>query len=93
MGELGGVDSPARIYSPLVGAEATCWPGADARLPLRPDWEYAVLALAGEPESTGWPSPPDRCCTSGSAGPSSRCAPPAPPGCCSSAASPSPSTW
>ena len=27
--------------------------GADARLPLRPDWEYAVLALAGEAEVDG----------------------------------------
>lgn len=53
MGELGGSASPARIYSPLVGAEAVLAPGADARLPLRPDWEYAALTLVGELEVDG----------------------------------------
>lgn len=48
MGELSGYASPARVYSPLVGAEAALEPGADARVPLRPEWEYAVLTLAGE---------------------------------------------
>jgi redox-sensitive bicupin YhaK (pirin superfamily) len=47
MGEIGGHAAPARIYSPLLGAEATMAAGASARLPLDPDWEYAVLALAG----------------------------------------------
>jgi quercetin 2,3-dioxygenase len=45
MGSLAGVTSPARCYTPLVGAEITVT--ADARLPLRPDFEYAVLALDG----------------------------------------------
>jgi redox-sensitive bicupin YhaK (pirin superfamily) len=53
MGELAGQASPARIYSPLVGAEAMLVAGADARVPLQPDWEYATLALAGEPEVDG----------------------------------------
>jgi redox-sensitive bicupin YhaK (pirin superfamily) len=53
MGELGGYASPARVYSPLVGAEAVLAPGADTRLPLRPDWEYAALTLAGEAEVDG----------------------------------------
>jgi quercetin 2,3-dioxygenase len=47
MGELAGLVSPARCYTPLVGAEITLAAGADARLPLRPDFEYAVLALDG----------------------------------------------
>jgi len=45
MGTLSGATSPARCYTPLVGAEITLT--ADARLPLRPDFEYAVLALDG----------------------------------------------
>jgi redox-sensitive bicupin YhaK (pirin superfamily) len=47
MGSLDGSTSPARLYSPLVGAEAVLAPGADTRLPLQPEFEYAVLALSG----------------------------------------------
>jgi quercetin 2,3-dioxygenase len=53
MGEIAGQVSPARIYSPLVGAEAALAPGADLLLPLQPGWEYAVLALAGTAEVDG----------------------------------------
>jgi quercetin 2,3-dioxygenase len=53
MGELEGQRSPARVYSPLVGAEAVLAAGADVRLPLRREWEYAALALAGETEVDG----------------------------------------
>lgn len=53
MGELAGAASPAGVYSPLVGAEARLQPGADSRLPLRSDWEYAALALAGEIDVDG----------------------------------------
>ena len=47
MGELAGAVSPARCFTPLVGAELTLAAGTDATLPLRPDFEYAVLALDG----------------------------------------------
>jgi redox-sensitive bicupin YhaK (pirin superfamily) len=47
MGELAGAVSPARCFTPLVGAEVTLAAGSDARLPLRPDFEYAVLTLDG----------------------------------------------
>jgi redox-sensitive bicupin YhaK (pirin superfamily) len=47
MGELGGTVSPADVYSPLVGAEVVLEPGADTRVPLNPEWEYATLALEG----------------------------------------------
>ena len=46
------------MYSPLVGAEVTLEPDADTRLPLRPDWEHAVLALDGEADVDGVPLPP-----------------------------------
>jgi redox-sensitive bicupin YhaK (pirin superfamily) len=58
MGELAGVTSPARTYSPLVGAEATLAAGTDTRLPLIPDFEYAVLAVSGAVEVDGVPLTP-----------------------------------
>jgi redox-sensitive bicupin YhaK (pirin superfamily) len=53
MGEMGGGLSPAQVYSPLVGADAVLEAGADTRLPLRPDWEYAALALSGTVDVDG----------------------------------------
>jgi quercetin 2,3-dioxygenase len=53
MGELAGAASPARCYTPLVGAEITLAAGTDSRLPLKPDFEYAVLALDGAPRVDG----------------------------------------
>ena len=47
MGELADAASPARAYSPLVGAEAVLGAGSSIELPLRPDFEYAALTLAG----------------------------------------------
>ncbi|HEY9378442.1 MAG TPA: pirin family protein, partial [Jiangellaceae bacterium] len=47
MGSLDGSTSAAQVYSPLVGAEAKLAAGADTRLPLRPEFEYAVLTLSG----------------------------------------------
>jgi quercetin 2,3-dioxygenase len=58
MGELAGTASPARIYSPLVGAELALDPGTDAGLPLRPDFEYGVLVLAGTVTVDGVPLEP-----------------------------------
>ena len=55
MGDLGGVASPARVYSPLVGAEVHVQAGAGGRLPLQPDWEYAALALSGVVSVDGLP--------------------------------------
>ena len=53
MGELDGVASPATVYTPLVGAQVRLDAAADARLPLRPDFEYAALTLTGEAEVDG----------------------------------------
>ncbi|MEV4709135.1 pirin family protein [Actinoplanes sp. NPDC049316] len=58
MGELAGATSPARCHTPLVGAEITLAAGSDARLPLRPGFEYAVLALDGEAAVAGTPVKP-----------------------------------
>jgi len=47
MGELAGAVSPARCHTPLLGAELTLAAGSRATVPLRPDFEYAVLVLDG----------------------------------------------
>lgn len=47
IGELAGAVSPAPAHTPLLGAEVTLPSGTDSALPLRPDFEYAVLALDG----------------------------------------------
>jgi redox-sensitive bicupin YhaK (pirin superfamily) len=53
MGEIDGAASPARLYSPLVAADIGLSRGAAGRLPLRPDFEYAVLGLAGAAQVDG----------------------------------------
>ncbi|WP_248963428.1 pirin family protein [Sphaerisporangium perillae] len=52
-GELAGRTSPARIHTPLVGAELAFDEAAGFSIPLRPDFEYAVMALTGAVEADG----------------------------------------
>lgn len=58
MGELGGSASPATAHSPIVGAEILFEAGADIRLPLETDFEYAVLTLSGSAVVDGVPLAP-----------------------------------
>lgn len=51
MGTLGPVASPATVHTPIVGAELRLPPGARVRIPLRPDWEYAVYGMTGTAEA------------------------------------------
>jgi redox-sensitive bicupin YhaK (pirin superfamily) len=53
MGELDGAVSPGTAYTPIAGADLTLAEGTHARLPLQPDFEYAVLAMSGEAEADG----------------------------------------
>ncbi|MFE1186669.1 MULTISPECIES: pirin family protein [Streptomyces] len=55
LGELDGAASPGTAYTPIVGADLTLTAGAEARLPLDPDFEYAVLSMSGEAEIDGVP--------------------------------------
>ncbi|MDX3129418.1 pirin family protein [Streptomyces europaeiscabiei] len=55
LGSLDGATSPGTTFTPIVGADLTLAPGADLRLPLEPDFEYAVLAMAGEAHVDGVP--------------------------------------
>ncbi|MEP7178105.1 MAG: pirin family protein [Pseudonocardiales bacterium] len=47
MGSLAGAVSPGQAHSPLVGADLALDAGAQALLPLEPDFEHAVLAMSG----------------------------------------------
>ncbi|HEX5495639.1 MAG TPA: pirin family protein [Mycobacteriales bacterium] len=47
MGEFAGVRSPGTAHSPLVGADLALDAGADLRLPVEPDFEYAALTALG----------------------------------------------
>jgi redox-sensitive bicupin YhaK (pirin superfamily) len=47
LGSLAEAASPGHAHSPLVGADLDLAPGADALLPLEPDFEHAVLVMSG----------------------------------------------
>lgn len=47
MGDLGGTTSPASAFTPLVGAEITVATRSTVRIPLRRDWEYALVGAFG----------------------------------------------
>jgi redox-sensitive bicupin YhaK (pirin superfamily) len=49
VGEFGGVTSPARMYTPIAGVEVFLPAGTHTTLPLRADWEYAVVGISGSP--------------------------------------------
>ena len=52
VGTFAGAASPAKIFSPLVGVELTTQSAGRWLLPLRADFEYAILAL-DEPVTVG----------------------------------------
>ncbi|MFF0410946.1 pirin family protein [Kitasatospora sp. NPDC004745] len=58
LGTLDTATSPGTAYTPLVGADLTLTEGADLRLPLVPDFEYAVLAMSGGVDVDGVPVEP-----------------------------------
>lgn len=53
MGELGDAVSPARTYSPIVGAEVALSGAGALPVPVTPDFEHAVLALTPGVEVDG----------------------------------------
>ncbi|MEU5366470.1 pirin family protein [Streptomyces sp. NPDC005925] len=58
LGGLDGTASPGTTYTPIVGADLALSGGTDVRLPLEPDFEYAVLSMSGEAHVDGVPVPP-----------------------------------
>ncbi|GAA1804297.1 pirin family protein [Luedemannella flava] len=55
VGEFGGLRSPARAYTPLVGVDLTLRAGGSATLTLDPSFEYAVVVMAGTVVVAGVP--------------------------------------
>jgi redox-sensitive bicupin YhaK (pirin superfamily) len=47
IGELAGARSPARAFSPIVGADLSLAPGGRLVLPLEPEFEHALVPLQG----------------------------------------------
>ena len=58
LGELAGTRSPATTYSPLVGAQLDIDAVAMTTIPLRRDFEHAVLVLGGTLTVAGTPLEP-----------------------------------
>ncbi|MFD5463196.1 pirin family protein [Kitasatospora sp. NPDC127059] len=58
LGTLDTATSPGTTHTPLVGADLALTDGADLRLPLLPDFEYAVLAMSGRVDVDGVPVEP-----------------------------------
>jgi len=52
------LDSPARTYTPLVGAQIDLEPGAEVRLDVDPEHEHALLVDAGDLTFEGAVVPP-----------------------------------
>jgi hypothetical protein len=57
VGGLGDAVSPATVHTPLVGADVELAAGTTANLPLRPDFEHALLVIEGEVNVAGTPVP------------------------------------
>ncbi len=53
VGEMDGVKSAARLYSPLVAAEIDIRAAGKVSLPLNEEFEHGVITLDGEPEVDG----------------------------------------
>ncbi len=47
LGEFAGVRSPATVHTPIVGAEIRIPAGTRVQLPLRTDWEHALMLVEG----------------------------------------------
>ncbi|MFK4759608.1 pirin family protein [Microbacterium sp. ZW T5_45] len=48
LGEFAGTRSPATVHTPIVGAEIVLPAGSRVRVPLRSDWEHALMLVEGD---------------------------------------------
>ncbi|MBO9626807.1 MAG: pirin family protein [Microbacterium sp.] len=53
LGEFAGTTSPATVHTPIVGAEIAVAAGSTVRLPLRADWEHAIVLVEGDAVADG----------------------------------------
>jgi quercetin 2,3-dioxygenase len=59
-GSLAGLTSPARTFSPVVGAEVSAAGEAGGRLPLVPGHEHVIFVASGQAAADGTPLTPGR---------------------------------
>jgi quercetin 2,3-dioxygenase len=59
LGEMGSARSPAAFFSPLIGADLEVWKNETMTMPLRRDFEHALLVLDGTPVLEGEVLAPD----------------------------------
>jgi len=62
VGSLGRLRSPARVHTPIVGVDVRLEEGASTSVPLRADWEYAVIVMAGAADVADGPLEPGALC-------------------------------
>lgn len=60
VGTFAGVASPATMHTPIAGAEVCIPAGERVRLPLDATWEYAIVAVSGNPDVPGVAQVPDQ---------------------------------
>lgn len=48
LGEFAGVRSPATVHTPIIGAEVVLAAGSTVHLPLRREWEHALMLVEGD---------------------------------------------
>ena len=58
VGQLGGIESEATVFTPLMGADATIDAGAHVTIPVEAHFEYAVMVLSGSVTVAGTPLTP-----------------------------------
>jgi redox-sensitive bicupin YhaK (pirin superfamily) len=56
LGEVGAARSPARVFTPLVGADVVLDPGADVEVPVVAGQEHGVLVTGGRVAVAGRPT-------------------------------------
>lgn len=52
MGRFAGIESPASVFTPIVGAQIELPPGANVTLPLEQRWEHGIAMLDGDVKVT-----------------------------------------
>lgn len=60
LGTFADTASPATVHTPIVGAQIALPAGARVLLPLREEWEYALLSVEGDVEADAAPAAPSR---------------------------------
>jgi quercetin 2,3-dioxygenase len=60
LGSLGGAESPARVFSEIIGAEIIATRDARAMIPLTPAYEHVIFVTTGSAEVEGTTVTPGR---------------------------------